>query len=82
MVMEQDTPFKEIYRYFGSYRKLAIALGIRQASVSRWLKSGKIPIKRAIQIEKETNGIIKREFIRPDIFARDEHEKGQKAHES
>lgn len=43
--------------HFGSQRKLAEALGIRQASVSGWGEL--VPLGRAFLIERITNGKLK-----------------------
>lgn len=50
----------ELIAFFGSQTKLANKLGIKPASVSRWL-SGKsnISIENAKEIEKITNGVFK-----------------------
>jgi DNA-binding transcriptional regulator YdaS (Cro superfamily) len=54
--------------HFGSDYKLAKALGIAPASITKWKRKGYVPIERAIAIEKLTGGAIKREELRPDIF--------------
>jgi DNA-binding transcriptional regulator YdaS (Cro superfamily) len=60
---------QKIDNKFENQTALAIAVGVKQPVVSRWL-SGKddIPPLRATQIEKLTG--IPREEIRPDVFGK------------
>jgi DNA-binding transcriptional regulator YdaS (Cro superfamily) len=44
--------------YFGSQNKLAAALGMSQGSMSSWDKD-RIPLARALQVEKLTRGKIR-----------------------
>ena len=44
--------------YFGSQNKLAEALGMSQGSMSSW-KRERIPLARALQVEKLTRGKLK-----------------------
>lgn len=53
----------------GAKTILAHKLGISQAAVSQWKK---IPLTRAIQIEKLTKGKITRHEMRPDFFGKGE----------
>ena len=47
---------EDAINYFGSQRKLAEALDINEANVSRWKKSGIIPIKKALKLSDLTRG--------------------------
>lgn len=51
----------------GSQGLLAKAIGFSQPSVWRWLNGTPVPAEAAIAIEKTTG--IRREEIRPDLFA-------------
>lgn len=54
---------------FKSQHKFASEIGVSQATVNHWLKGIRKPkAEWAIKIENATNGAIKREQIRPDIF--------------
>lgn len=53
---------------FGNQRKLAAAMGVVQSAISQWLTNNRVPPIRAIMIERLTNGAVKREELRPDIF--------------
>ncbi len=43
-------------KHFGSQRKLAEALGLNEANVSRWMRSEIIPIKQALRLVDMTRG--------------------------
>jgi DNA-binding transcriptional regulator YdaS (Cro superfamily) len=59
---------EKIIKYFGSMKKMAAALDCHYQSIQYWDSQGRVPVTRAIQIEKITNGDIKRGDLRPDIF--------------
>ena len=59
---------EKIIAYFGSKTKMAIALDCHYQSIQYWEKNDRIPVTRAIQIEKVTGGVITRQSLRPDIF--------------
>ena len=46
--------------HFGNTIKLAKALGIAQSAVSQW--GDEIPMRRAFEIERITNGKLKADF--------------------
>lgn len=48
---------KDVLNYFGNQADVAQVLGISQAAVSKWPKI--IPLLRALQLEKLTNGKLK-----------------------
>jgi DNA-binding transcriptional regulator YdaS (Cro superfamily) len=58
----------EVMKYFKNQNELAKLLGVAPTAISNW-KARQIPVHRAVQIELLTNGAIKREELRPDIFA-------------
>lgn len=47
---------KEAISYFGSARRLALAIGVTASAVSRWVKENRIPYRRQIEIESATGG--------------------------
>jgi len=57
----------KIMKHFKNQTELAKLLGIAPTTISNW-KVRQIPVHRAIEIELLTNGAIKREDLRPDIF--------------
>ncbi len=54
---------QDVISYFGSQEKTALALGVKQASVSRW--KDEIPPLRAFELERITDGALKADFIAP-----------------
>jgi DNA-binding transcriptional regulator YdaS (Cro superfamily) len=60
---------KKAIELAGSQQRLADKIGVTQRSVSTWLHDRIIPINRAIQIERVTQGTVTREDLRPDIFS-------------
>lgn len=56
--------------YCGGVNKLGAALGFNPSVISRWLRRHRKPTpQQAMAIEAFTQGKIKRESIRPDIYA-------------
>ncbi|WP_028865058.1 Cro/CI family transcriptional regulator [Psychromonas aquimarina] len=53
----------DVINFFGTQEKTARALGVKQASVSRWPKE--VPQRRAFEIERITNGALKADFVVP-----------------
>lgn len=51
--------FEQLFNYFGGQNKLAGKLDVTTQAVSQWVKDGKIPAARAIEIEKMTGGEFK-----------------------
>jgi hypothetical protein len=54
-----DKKMKNLREHFGSYAKLAKALGISRQAINYWRVHGKIPAGAAISIERLTEGTIK-----------------------
>lgn len=54
---------KEAISHFGTAIALAKSLGISKQSVSKWGED--VPQRRAFEIERITNGVLKAEFIPP-----------------
>ena len=54
----------------GSQLALAKAIGTSQQNVSYWMTrlDGVVPAQYAIPIEKATNGAVKRNELRPDLY--------------
>ena len=49
----------EIVRHFGGRKALAVALNVSPAAVTYWVQDGALPPRRAIQIERLTEGKFK-----------------------
>ena len=52
-----------IIEYFGNQSILARKLGIKPQAVQQWISRGHLPIRRALQIERITEGKIRLEAI-------------------
>lgn len=50
---------KQVVKHFDGQYKLAAALGVSSVAVHWWVKDNKIPPRRAIEIEKLTDGLFK-----------------------
>lgn len=60
---------KEAISNLGSQTLLAKAIDVKQPTIHRMLKGmTTISAEHAIKIEKVTNGQVKKEHLRPDIF--------------
>lgn len=58
---------KNFIEYYGNKANIARAFKVTPQAINSWFVRG-IPVKRAIEIERVTEGAIKREDLRPDIF--------------
>jgi DNA-binding transcriptional regulator YdaS (Cro superfamily) len=56
---------------FGSQKKLADAVGLKQPSINRAVKKGQASSELAIMIERATNGAVPKHELRPDLFGDD-----------
>lgn len=59
-------------RLLGGPSKMARALGITPAAVGKWLKNGRVPIARVLEIERLTHGAVSRTSLRPDCYPPDD----------
>lgn len=50
---------EDVYQFFGSGHKAALALDISRYGFSKWITAGRIPFKRQVKIEKITKGKLK-----------------------
>lgn len=50
---------EKVIEYFGGTSKTAKALGVEPAAVSQWIAKNEIPPKRAIEIERLTDGALR-----------------------
>lgn len=63
---------KDVIEYMGGTVETARKLGVQPAAVSQWIASGVIPPKRAIQIERITQGALRA----TDIMGEEDQENG------
>lgn len=64
--MTNKDSLKKAISLAGGQRRLAAALGIKQPSISEWLRRGQIPVERVARVTQVTG--MTREELRPDIF--------------
>jgi len=51
-------------------QEMATLLGVRQPTLQAWIaKKRPIPVKRCVQIEQATGGLVTRRDLRPDDWA-------------
>ena len=52
----------------GGKGKLCVLLQLHRQNLYSWKKAGRVPISRALQIEKLTDGQVKKEWLVPGFF--------------
>jgi DNA-binding transcriptional regulator YdaS (Cro superfamily) len=57
-------------KYAGGQSALARACGIKQQTIGVWIKTGRVPAARVLQVEKAIGGRISCHDLRPDIYPR------------
>ena len=57
----------ELVEYVGGQASLARFLGVSRQSVNEWVSRGRISATAAIEVENLTNGLFKKEDLRPDV---------------
>lgn len=50
---------EKVIEHFGGTTKTAKVLGVEPAAVSQWIAKKEIPPKRAIEVERITDGLFK-----------------------
>ena len=51
---------------------LAKKLGVAHPQVYRWASGTRVPAERVLDIERATNGAVKRHELRPDLYPPEE----------
>lgn len=65
------SPVKRMIDVFGSQAATAAALGVKQPTISEWLRNERpVPIERCVEIERATDGAVRRWDLRPDDWHR------------
>ena len=57
----------ELVEYVGGQASLARFLGVSRQSVNEWVSRGRISATAAIEVDKLTNGLFKKEDLRPAV---------------
>lgn len=64
---QKDELFK-LLSWVGNQAQLARQLNVSRQVVAGWVKRGRIAAKYATEVERKTNGLFKRDDLRPDVF--------------
>lgn len=63
---QKDNLYKLI-AWVGSQSRLAKQLGVSRQTVNNWISRGRISATAAIEVERKTDGLFKKEDLRPDV---------------
>ncbi len=67
---DQREAMEQAVEFFGGVTNMATRLKVSRQMVHYWINgTHKVAPSRAKQIEEATHGLVKREEIRPDVFA-------------
>jgi DNA-binding transcriptional regulator YdaS (Cro superfamily) len=70
--MDKQTLYlKKVIDLAGGQSALARSCGITQQTVWVWLKKGRVPAERVLQLERISGGVVSRHDLRPDIYPRE-----------
>lgn len=60
---------KPLLEHFNSQSEIALALGVSAVAVHFWVQQDALPPKRAMQIERLTNGKLKaHDLVAPEVL--------------
>lgn len=63
------TAIQKAIDFAGTQEKLADLIGIKQQTISRWIRRKSIPsVKNATLLEEKTNGVVTREQIFSELL--------------
>ena len=64
---KQKDQLAKLLTWVGTRARLARELGESKQTVYAWIMRGRISARAAILVEKKTNGLFKKEDLRPDV---------------
>jgi DNA-binding transcriptional regulator YdaS (Cro superfamily) len=64
--MDAKTPLDAAISAAGSQAALATKVGVKQQTISYWVKKGQVPAEMALAVERATG--VPRHVLRPDLF--------------
>lgn len=64
---QQADQLDKCIKHFGTQSRMARALGVSRFVVNRWVARGRISATMAIEVERVTGGLFKKEEMRPDV---------------
>ena len=62
------TAIDRVIQAVGSQAEVARSLNLSHQCVAQWVKAGRVPVRRAVDLEALTGGRVTREELRPDIY--------------
>jgi DNA-binding transcriptional regulator YdaS (Cro superfamily) len=65
---QQKQELSRLIGWVGNQSILARQLGVSQQVVSSWISRGRISATYATAVERKTNGLFKRDDLRPDVI--------------
>lgn len=63
----EQRKLNDLVEHIGGQASLARFLGVSRQSVNEWVSRGRISATAAIEVEKLTNGLFKKEDLRPAV---------------
>ena len=64
---QQIVELNQVLIWAGSHTKLAKILGVDRATVSTWVKRGRMSATMAERLEELTGGLFRKRELRPDV---------------
>lgn len=65
---QQQEQLSKLIEWVGTRARLANELGESKQTVYFWVKRGRISARAAVLVEKKTQGLFKKEDLRPDVI--------------
>ena len=65
---QQKEQLYKLTEWVGSQRRLADELGVSKQTVHNWIKRGRISAVCATLVQEKTDGLFKRDDLRPDVI--------------
>jgi DNA-binding transcriptional regulator YdaS (Cro superfamily) len=62
------TPVERACDIVGGQSALARKLGIKPQAVQKWVKQKEVPVKRALDVEEATDGLVKAHELCPSYY--------------
>jgi DNA-binding transcriptional regulator YdaS (Cro superfamily) len=64
--MTQEQAIALAAAYLGGKGKLCSLLGLKRQAIHNWRRAGRVPLNRAVEIERLTEGRVTLAMLRPD----------------
>lgn len=66
-----DGAIKKAVSRVGGQAELARIIGVTAQAVQQWVRFGRIPAERVLEVERATNGAVTRYELRPDLYPKE-----------